>query len=55
MITSEHDSISADRMIDEFDIQLLDDYFNQSRAVREQKLIKAPAKDAIDEYRKHNK
>ena len=55
MITSEHDSISADRMIDEFDIQLLDDYFNQSRAVREQKLIKAPVKDAIDEYRKHNK
>ena len=36
MITSEHDDISADEMIKEFDIELLDDYFDRSRAVREQ-------------------
>lgn len=35
MITSEHDDISADEMIKEFDVELLDDYFNRSRAVRE--------------------
>ena len=39
MITSEHDSISVGQMIDEFGIQLLDDYFNQSRAVREQYIL----------------
>lgn len=35
MITSEHDDISAEEMIKEFDIELLDNYFDRSRAVRE--------------------
>lgn len=40
MITSEHVSVSIEQMIREFNIQLQDDYFNQSRTVREQKLKK---------------
>jgi len=36
MITSEHESISANEMIREFDIELLDDYLNRSRKVRKQ-------------------
>jgi predicted amidohydrolase len=38
MITSEHESVSADDMAEEFDIELLDDYFNRSRAVRKEHL-----------------
>ncbi len=34
LITSEHESISSDQMIKEFDIELLDDYLNRSRAFR---------------------
>jgi len=34
MITSEHDKISVDDMTKEFNIELLDDYFNQSRQWR---------------------
>jgi hypothetical protein len=34
MITSEHDRLSIDDMIKEFNIELLDDYFNRSRQVR---------------------
>ena len=34
MITSEHDDISVEEMIQEFDIELLDDYFERSRAFR---------------------
>ena len=34
MITSEYDDISAEEMIQEFDIELLDDYFERSRAFR---------------------
>ncbi len=34
LITSEHNSISAMDMVEEFDIELLDDYFNRSRAIR---------------------
>ncbi len=36
MITSQHELISADEMIKEFDIELLDNYLDRSRAVREQ-------------------
>lgn len=35
MITSNHEKISADEMIKEFDIELLDDYLNRSRDFRE--------------------
>jgi predicted amidohydrolase len=38
MISSEHETVSADDMIREFDIELLDDYFNRSRAVRKEHL-----------------
>ena len=38
MITSEHDQISADEMIKEFNIELLDDYFERSIQARSQKL-----------------
>lgn len=38
LITSEHKDISAEQMIKEFDIELLDDYFNRSRAVRTKQL-----------------
>ena len=38
MITSEHQNVSALQMIKEFDIELLDDYFNRSREVREKQL-----------------
>jgi hypothetical protein len=34
LITSEHKNISAEEMIKEFNIELLDDYFNRSREVR---------------------
>ena len=34
LITSEHDSLSAEDMIKEFEIELLDDYFNSSRSFR---------------------
>jgi predicted amidohydrolase len=34
LITSEHDDISADEMVREFDIELLDDYFERARAIR---------------------
>jgi hypothetical protein len=36
MVTSEHESVSAIEMIEEFDIELLDDYLNRSREVRKQ-------------------
>lgn len=38
MITSEDEDVSAAQMIKEFDIELLDDYFNRSRAVRSKHL-----------------
>jgi len=38
MVTSEDKNISAAQMIKEFDIELLDDYFNRSRAVRSKRL-----------------
>ena len=38
MVTSEDKNISAARMVKEFDIELLDDYFNRSRAVRSKQL-----------------
>ena len=38
MITSEHDKISVDDMIKEFDIELLDSYFDRSRQMRLQQL-----------------
>ena len=34
LVTSEHEGISADHMIKEFDIELLDDYLNRSRQFR---------------------
>ena len=34
LITSEHESISIEEMVKEFDIELLDEYFNLSREVR---------------------
>ncbi len=34
IVSSEHDEISAEEMIREFNIELLDDYFNRSRAFR---------------------
>ena len=34
LVTSEHESISADQMIKEFDIELLDDYLKRSREFR---------------------
>jgi hypothetical protein len=34
LLTSEHESITADQMIAEFEIEPLDDYFNKSRAFR---------------------
>ena len=36
MITSEDETVSAADMVKEFDIELLDDYFNRSRAVRKE-------------------
>ncbi|MCG2462086.1 carbon-nitrogen hydrolase family protein [Flavobacteriaceae bacterium F89] len=39
MITSEDKNISASQMVQEFDIELLDDYFNRSRAVRSKHII----------------
>ncbi len=38
MITSEDESVSAADMVKEFDIELLDDYLNRSRAVRKEHL-----------------
>ena len=38
LITSEHDSLSAEDMIKEFDIELLDDYFTRSRSFRVKQL-----------------
>ncbi len=38
MITSEDEMVSAADMVKEFDIELLDDYFNRSRAVRKEHL-----------------
>jgi predicted amidohydrolase len=35
LITSEHNELSADEMIREFDIELLDDYFERSRTFRQ--------------------
>ena len=34
LITSEHDNLSAEDMIKEFDIELLDDYSNRTRSFR---------------------
>ena len=38
MITSEDETVSAEDMVKEFDIELLDHYFDRSRAVREEHL-----------------
>ncbi|WP_206611015.1 carbon-nitrogen hydrolase family protein [Mariniphaga sediminis] len=38
LITSEHESVSVNQMIKEFDIELLDDYFNRSRTFRSNRL-----------------
>lgn len=38
LITSEHDKISSDDMVKEFDMLLLDEYFNHSRNYRQEKL-----------------
>ena len=38
LITSEHENISADEMAKEFDIELIDSYFNRSREIRKQNL-----------------
>ena len=38
LISSEHDSLSAEDMIKEFEIELLDDYFNRSRSFRVKQL-----------------
>ena len=38
LITSEHDRVSAEEMIKEFNIELLDDYFNRVRQIRSQQL-----------------
>ncbi len=38
MISSEDETVSAADMVKEFDIELLDDYFNRSRAVRKEHL-----------------
>ena len=34
MITSEKEGVSADDMVKEFNIELVDDYFNRSRQIR---------------------
>ncbi len=36
LVTSEDDNVSVNQMIDEFKIELLDDYFNRSRQARKQ-------------------
>ena len=42
MITSEDKNVSAAQMVKEFDIELLDDYFNRSREVKNRVLDKYP-------------
>ncbi|RIH62801.1 carbon-nitrogen hydrolase family protein [Mariniphaga sediminis] len=39
LVSSEHENISAEEMIKEFGIELLDDYFERSRVFREQRFI----------------
>lgn len=38
LLSSEHENITADQMIEEFEIELLDDYFGRSRAVRNERI-----------------
>lgn len=38
MVSSNHDHISVDQMLKEFEIEILDDYFDRSRSVRSKKL-----------------
>lgn len=42
LITSEHESISAEAMAHEFDIELIDDYFDRSRKVRAKQILTKP-------------
>jgi hypothetical protein len=41
MISSEHDKVNTNEMVQEFDIELLDDYLNRSRKLKE--AISGPA------------
>ena len=42
LITSEHESISAEAMVREFDIELIDDYFDRSRKIRADQIMMKP-------------
>ena len=39
LITSEHETVSAEEMTKEFGMELLDDYFNRSIEVRDKKIV----------------
>jgi len=51
LVTSEHDRIGVDQMIREFEIELLDDYFDRSREARletENKILSSSSKRPAD-------